>query len=482
MLADVGSEPSYDPIILRRVVEELASLILEANGGGKLVIPDLHEYYNSRVGHSKQRFGVGVKRAMRHGYKWKRDSKIGFFIKVENYKNTEEKEFSEEVKDPRGIFGRDPVFGLTYGRFTSKLEELLKRVPGFDKGKDFYEMGKFVEDHPEVDWTYYDDDASKFESSQRERLLRDVELALWKLILTEQDYDLLLACFETKMLKRGFTRLGAFFEFYALRCSGEVDTWVGNTLLNWVAHRYFEVVNGFPSRQFIVTGDDGTGAYPRSHSSEIQNTFPLFGFDCKLRFISDPTQLEFCSAKFIEYAPGKWMLFPDIAKLLRNIGVMKNVDFESSVGHFYYSLGYMYKIMFPGVEFFQRLSTFLMSLTKNPKVRFVSEELLRYVSPLYVEVFRDSKSFNNVHIDPRFVSVGLIMSYGISPSELAQIYDWFDNVTVDISNCDKRFNRKGSPAPVFTRVELDSVQKILETGIKSSVPEIQRYVRSMRDR
>jgi hypothetical protein len=310
-------------------------------------------------------------------------------------------------------------------------------------------------------------------------LLIDGELALWKKILSKQDFALFKKCFKLKMCKHGWTRHGLEFVFHALRCSGETDTWLGNTILNWIAHRYFEKVNNLPKYNFVVTGDDGNGAFPRNlDPSTLINTFPMFGFDCKLRFISDPLELEFCSCKYVEYSPGCWMLCPNIPKLLRNIGLMKNVDFANCVGHYYYSLGYMYKVMFPGCPFFTQLSAFLMRLTKNPKVRFVNIEHFKYLNPMYVEVFRSGTP--NVQISQDLFMTGIQMAYGLMPSDLAQIYAYFDEIDVDLAGMDNRFNRKGTPSPMYSSRELAHVEEYMRDVMlqSSSIEEWEYQVSS----
>ncbi len=477
-LRDIGKPANLDPKILDSVVKELADLIIKANGGKKLKPKTLEEFYASRSGHSKQRFGKAINQVLQRGFDPIGDSKIKAFQKMEAYECKGEEVFEDEVKDPRMIMGRDPVFGLAYGRFTSALEEVIKNVPGFDKGKDFFDMGKFVEEHPQEHWTYYDDDASKFESSQQEDPLRKIELKVYELVFETDELDVLRQCFEIKMFKHGFTRLGLDFLFYALRCSGEVDTWLGNTILNWVAHRYFEIVNNYPALHFSVTGDDGNGARPK-HSPEPINTFPLFGFDCKLRFFDDPTELEFCSAKYLEYYPGKWMLCPDPRKILRNIGLMKNVDFNYCVGHYYYSLGYMYKVMFGDFPFFRQLSEFLMGITKNNKVRHINLDLLRHVNPAQLEMIKSGSTSRD--FSENLVIVGLQMAYGLQPSTLGVVYEYFKNTEVDVTGRDRRFNRKGIRSPEFSSQQLRAVQSGMDQTLRESTKRVHSYIQRKRE-
>jgi hypothetical protein len=457
-LRDIGKPVSYDKKILDSIVTELANLIKKKIDLDFLPIPDLKEFYDERAGHSKQRLGKAINDVIKKGYDPIKDSKIKSFIKLENYENDDDKPFQDILKEPRMIMGRDPKFGLTYGRYTTALEKIVMELPGFKKGKNFFEQGEFVEKHPQENYQYYFDDASKFESSQREQLLRDIELGLWQQILSPHDFSIMQLLFELKMIKSGYTKHMIKFCFYALRCSGEFDTLLFNTVLNWAAHRYFEIVNKIPDYNFVVTGDDGIGAYPKGMLNFV-DTFPTFGFECELIFVKDPIELEFCSAKFIEYHPGKWMLCPNIPKLLRNVGVIKNKDFDKCIGHFYYSLGYMYKVMFPNFPFFTELSTFLMGITKNPKVKCVNIDHLRYLNPMYVDIFRNGSI--DVLFNYNLFTTGMQMAYGLQRSALHAVYDYFDSVEISMPGCDNRFNKKGASAPTFTYQQASVVESLL---------------------
>jgi len=477
-LRDIGQPESYDTALVDEILVELAGLIKQQNGGALLEIPTLHEFYESRTGHSKQRLGKALQTVADTGFDPLKCSKIKAFIKNEKYSLDELTDPESQIKDPRIIMGRDPRFGLIYGRFTTALEKIVKHVKGFDKGDTFFDMGKFIEEHPSEIWSYYYDDASKFESSQREKLLRHVECGLMKLILKPEDYQEFMRCFEVKMIKQGFTRHGLEFLFYALRCSGEFDTWLFNTILNWVAHRYFEKKNKSGNIDFITTGDDGVGAHLRNKKMTL-NTFPEFGFDCTLEFVRSPTDLEFCSSKFVEYYPGKWMLCPNIPKLLRNIGFLINPDFNNCIGHYYYSLGYMYRIMFPGFPFFDQLSKFLMNITQNKRVRFVQVEHLKYLNPMYVEVFKNGKT--TVEFSEKLFKIGIQMAYSLLPSELDHVYDYFDTTEVDVSHRDNRFNKKGASAPTFSAAQCQFVQERMDASMINSLPNVLSFVKRLKE-
>jgi hypothetical protein len=274
------------------------------------------------------------------------------------------------------------------------------------------------------------------------------------------------------MIKEGVTRYGIRFLFYALRCSGEFDTWLCNTIVSWLANRYLELVNGLPAYNFRVTGDDNFGAKPRG--MDIINTYPQFGFECDFQLVNDVHELEFCSAKFVEYYPGKWMLCPDPFKIMRNIGYIKNADFEHCIGHYYYTVGYMYTIMFPNLPFFHNFGRFLMGITRNPKVKHVNMNFLRYHNPMVVDAFRVGGKEVTVSTDLFYI--GIEMAYGLQRSHIELLDEFYANAEIDITGHDKKFNRKGSPAPLFSDAQLDEVQGLIEATLRASEAKIARKV------
>lgn len=455
---------NYDLGIVNGILDELAQHILRANNGSRMKPITLLDFLDSRTGHSKQRYCKAFSKMQKRQFDPVKDSGIKAFIKNEKY---------SEHKPPREIMGRDPVFNLLYGRYTIPLEKLLKHVPGFDKGKDFFEMGKFMEKYVGSKH-FMDCDFSKFESTQREALLKLVECGLWKRILAPEYLPYINSLFRIKMVKKGVTTNGVQFQFYACRGSGDMDTWLFNTILNWVACRYFEIVNKTGNTDFITTGDDSNIAVPMGFSDPI-DTFKLFGFDSKLRLLRDPYDVEFCSSKYIEYFPGRWMLCPNIKKICNNIGLMINSDFNKCIGHYYYSIGYMYSVLFPNFPFFSQLSSFLMGITKNPKVR-VNTEHLKFLNPMYLEFFREGSS--GVQCSQNMVEVGFMLAFSLQRTELNQIYHYLSTTKVNVTFCDKVFRKRGNPTPPPTPFECEWVQQSMESRLLSTRPQVNRFVKA----
>jgi len=454
-LKTTDNDVTYDQSVVENILDELAQDMLAQNPG--VLIPyTLEEFMSSRTGSVRKRYDAAVATMTRRKFNPLRDADISCFIKNEKY---------AEMKPPRAIMGRDPVFNLLYGRFTLPLEKLMAKLPCFAKGKDYFARGAWIEPYY-GNYRFLANDYSKFESTQREKLLRDVELGLWKRMLHPDAYAIVELCFEIKMCKRGVTGNGVKFDFYACRGSGDMDTGLFNTIINYVACRYFEIKNMLPPKNFCVDGDDSCLAVP-NHRVDYVNTFSEFGLDAKLEFV-DSNAVEFCSAKFVEYASGKFVLCPDIKKLCNNLGTLINSDFEKSVGHYYYTLGYMYHVMFGALPFFDQLSQFLMGISGTKKL--INLDLVRHLNPSFLDAFKmHDENLGGVRhardVDPVRFRLGVWLAFGFSQAELASMETWFATTKLDLGGRDRRFNRQGKAKTPWTSDELLDVQTQMEISV-----------------
>jgi len=450
-MRDVPSKPTYDRAIVEQCIDELA-VILEKANGGPFVPLTIAEFIQGREGYSKRRYLRAADHMARHGVDVYRGSGIKAFVK---------REFYSERKAPRMIMGRDPIFNILYGRFTVPLEHAMMRVPEFSKGKDFFQRGEQLE--PYMHETILENDYSKFEASQTIPVLRQIELGLLKRLF-KMFHKIVTTLFNVKMVKRGRTTNGVKFCLVGCRGSGDIDTGLFNTLVNWVAMRYFEIVNKFPSRRFALDGDDSWSAIPRG--APYINTYPQFCFDAKLKLKNHWSDVEYCSAKFVEYRPGRLVLMPNVRKLLNNIGHCKNELFTNCLGHYYYSLGYMYSICFPGFPIFTELSKFLMGITSNPKVR-VSKQILDLTNYKFSEAF--SLGSPNRVIDYDLTLMNTLLAYDIGHEEYSSIISYFATEKPVIL-VDKIFRKRGGGCKITVNYDIIEAEanKHLETNVTRS--------------
>lgn len=382
-----------------------------------------------------------------------KDNKMQAFIKNEIY--------SEEGKPPRMIMGRDPKFNLIYGLFTTSLEHAMINLPQISKGKNFIDRGKQFHDLIFGD-LILEGDCSKFEGSQRLELLRQIELGIWKRLESTPNYKLLENIFSSKMRKQGFTNHGVYFDFWYCRGSGDMDTGLFNTLLMYVACRYFEIINNFGNGNFICDGDDNLIKIPIG-CRNFQNTFKEFGFDAKLILRNDYHDANYCSGKFIQYSNNKFIYIQDVIKLMNNLPIFKKSNFINCKADYYHSLGYMYKIIYQQIPLFNNISNFLLRNTPNYHVK---TEILNDINPSHCEAFKNSTYL--LDLDLNVCNVEICMCFNIGMGQLDTYCDWYDRSIISFEKTEcKKYNNSKTPRVRLSEVEIEQVYQLLVTGIKS---------------
>jgi hypothetical protein len=357
--------------------------------------------------------------------------------------------------------GRDPRFNLIYGLYTTPLESAMKHLPEISKGRNFKQRGNqffekiYGQNIAEVDF-------SKYESTQRLEILRLVELGLAKRLMCDADYQIFQQLFTAKMRKRGTTLSGTKFEFWYCRGSGDMDTGLFNTLITWVACRYFEIYNKTGHYNFICDGDDNLMKIPIGHP-KLVDTFAHFGFEAKLKVLSDYHDAEYCSGRFVQYQPGKFYYVQDVRKMMEQLRIFRKTQFNHCKGTYYHSLGYMYKVLYPDFPLYSSIASFLMRIAPNKRVQV---EMLNEINPSHTEAFKGSKGLEML-INKESLEVEIGMCFGLQQGEIRRLSDWYDAKIVTLrQEEDKRYNVTSAPAELLTKFEQDVVEQLMETSVR----------------
>jgi len=328
------------------------------------------KFVKAKTGVVRKRYLKAYKQLLKGTRNLKKISKIKAFVKEERY--------YEEGKAPRMIMGRDPRFNILYSRFTSRLEEAFFSLPQVANSCDFRSCGKkFAE--LLGDWLF-ENDMSKYESSQREFHLY-LEFLVYANVVSKEEIDDLMVLFATKMKKRGEAS-GVKFEFDFCRGSGDMDTSLGNGILNYIATMYFMIVNFCPNyktsgkclfekcqgcwyNKFVLKGDDNYGKC-RKGEIKLINTFLDFGFDAKLKVNTSPKTTEFCSGNFVELADGSYYYVQKLKKLVQSLETCINGNYIKNgwLSHYYKSLGLMYKHLYGNLPVYGEIADFLLTSSK----------------------------------------------------------------------------------------------------------------------
>lgn len=432
-----------DRALLDRILVDLARRIKE------IIEPfDGAGFLERKKGRLRTRY-TGAYTRMQRGYNLNRNSNIAAFVKNERY--------FEAGKAPRMIMGRDPRFNVLYAQIIEPIEKAFFSLPQVANACDFKKCGEKFSDL--VGEWFMENDMSKFEGSQRYFVLQ-MEHLIYSLVMPEKR-DLLDVLFAYKIRKKGTTQSGVHFEFWECRGSGDMDTSLGNGILNYIATQYFLMKNFCPACEmsacalpgcrtykFVVKGDDSYASYPRFGTHV--NTYSYFGFDAKIIIRKKPEDVEFCSGHFLEYSPGKYLYVQKLVKLIETLTTCINAEVIRNGWHsqYYKSLGLMYKKLYAGIPVYEDIADFLLSSDSKLGLNL---HLIPYYNIL--DAFSNySGSVDNVQTPLVFVSMAMIN--GLDIADLNLIQSWFRSNTLSFSpELSKKCNLRSKPG--LPPVEVD---------------------------
>jgi len=348
--------------LLGRIIDHLAKQISE------FFCPDFsfQQYVRKKPGAVRRRFLKAYKQMCDGQRNLSANSEIAAFVKNERY--------FEEGKSPRMIMGRDPKFNIVYCRFIARLEDAFFKLPQVANACDYTKCGRKFEELFRHCNSMFENDMSKFEATQRDVLLA-IEFMIYEKVFRScgrsDEIDDLLTVFAAKCIKPVVTGNGVKATFNWCRGSGDMDTSLGNGIINYVTTMYFMIYNfcdvdctleqcGCFFDKFVLKGDDSYGCCPKS---ELFNTYAWFGLDAKLIYRSDARTVEFCSGHFIRTGDGHWTYVQKLRKLITSVSTCINTDTIKNgwLAHYLKSLGLMYKKLYLGVPIYEDFADMLMT-------------------------------------------------------------------------------------------------------------------------
>lgn len=429
---DIGK---LDMNLVMRIVEHLASEMQTHYKPGF----SFNQFVKSKPGSVRKRYLKAYKQLLNGGANLSKIDTISAFVKNERY--------FEEGKSPRMIMGRDPRFNILYARFISRLEESFFSLPQVANSCDYWKCGEKFKNLL-GDWMF-ENDMSKYESSQRKFHLY-LEFLVYSMVVPRSEVNDLAILFAAKMKKKGHAE-GVNFEFDFCRGSGDMDTSLGNGVINYLATMYFMIKNncvrdqckfkdcGCPFDRFVLKGDDNYGWCAKG--AVLINTFLAWGFEAKLKVNNDARKTEFCSGHFVELADGRFYYVQKLKKLIQSLEVCINTDYIKNgwVAHYYKSLGLMYSVLYGSLPIYKDIAEFL--LTSSSKLGINTN--LTTESYGANECFKVHKrNIEQVDVCPR-TYVDIVVNNDFSFAEALELQHYFKNSALSFPpHLSKRCNIK----------------------------------------
>lgn len=213
---------------------------------------------------------------------------VKVFMKNETYED--DGTDSLEYKYPRGIYARVDEFKMFCGAAFQCVSEVVFSHRDFIKKTDVRDRPKLIASKLREDWYTYETDFSSMEGSISRKMFR-IEFMFYRHILPNYtrwgDIWNVLAGVNNIRGKDFLCRIRA------CRMSGEMNTSVGNGLINWSVLRFVAWESGADIRLF-VEGDDGIFTTSRR---VLEPVFSELGFKVKLIEVRDFRHASFCGLR-----------------------------------------------------------------------------------------------------------------------------------------------------------------------------------------
>lgn len=234
------------------------------------------------------------------------------------------------TKAPRAIQYRRPEFNLSLAKYLKPLEEVVYAVRDpitnlryFAKGRNLQERAADIIEHYEYfnDCIVLEADHAKFDSCVRVEHLKRIHNFYRKFFKSHTLRQLLRYQFRNK----GFSSRGLRYRVKGTRMSGDFDTALGNSLLNFMVLCQALENCGLKKGEYsiYIDGDDSLIFMSRTNKIKLLS-FTEFGFETKWD-VKDLITAEFCKGHVIRCDPP--ILVRDPIRILSNLNVcLKSFD------------------------------------------------------------------------------------------------------------------------------------------------------------
>jgi len=329
---------SGDNIILRA----LNQLVHENNGYEQLKRSSFREVINHYSGAKKKEYERGAQSLSDDPLNFKKDAKVRMFLKDDKYHidTLETKREDAEIKPARCIQFRNKRYGLTLATYLQPLEHkvysLVDRTGTFvfAKGRNMDQRASDLA----AKWDSFVNpvgillDHSKFDCHVKEEHLEQEHAFYENWFKGDQKLSMLL-----RMQKRnsGSTHLGTTYRTVGTRMSGDQNTGLGNSCINYGMLRPF----GGENAAYYIDGDDSVIIVERADLNKLDfSFFELMGMSTKHEVVYELEKVEFCQCRPV-YDGVNWHMVRNPMRVLARLPWLTNKKHLPVIPRYLKSIG-----------------------------------------------------------------------------------------------------------------------------------------------
>lgn len=213
------------------------------------------------------------------------------------------------TKAPRAIQYRSPMYNLLIGRFLHGYEKALydwpdvgpSRTPFMAKGKNLQERASILVEKISCfkDPLFICLDHSKFDSSISEELL-GIEHRYYNKHFKSKFLRFLL---RKQLNNKGYTKSGIKYRVRGTRMSGDFNTGLGNSLINYLCLRSW-LDSASVKGEIFLDGDDSIIIVEADQQAKLNpEHFSRWGFTTKIQITKNINEVEFCQCRLLPSGP-----------------------------------------------------------------------------------------------------------------------------------------------------------------------------------
>lgn len=323
----------------------------------------LFDVVRSYSGPKRAQYRSGYFSLMREGWsEW--FTRIKMFIKPDRYSQAD-----IGSKMPRAIQFRSKEYNLCLASYLKPVEEFVyneikindRRV--ICKGLSPMARGHLVYAKLQdfVNPVYFEIDHSKFDSTVRVEHLKSLHKYYQRFYPRDQQLRKLL---RHQLNNKGVTKSGIKYEVKGTRMSGDFDTGLGNSIINYWCLRGWLRRCGFKKFDIVLDGDDSIVIVEKNEEYKAKpGLFEHLGFETKFFVKYDIHQVDFCQSRlmitpFPNFVRSPLRALSHTNVVLRSYGKKTYLEWAAGIGRCELSLN-------PGVPILQVLGLKLSTCSQR---------------------------------------------------------------------------------------------------------------------
>lgn len=354
----------------------------------KTLSPSSEEYIIGRYSGPKKKLLEQARESLAIDPVTRDDAKVNMFLKADKYHQA-------DYGAPRCIQYRNKRYCLRLATYLHPIEAMVYKItdhtgtPAIAKSRNMMQRGEDLR----AKWEAYTDpiaillDHSKFDAHCSAELL-SLEHRFYTHCYSVGDGQAeLKKLLNWQMFNRGVTKNGTRYETVATRMSGDQNTGLGNSLINYALLQEFNKFYKL-NAAIYVDGDDSVLICERSKCKNLQmDFFKQFGMVTKVDYATMFEKVEFCQSRPV-YDGVKWRMVRNPERFISRLPWLVYNLPQSCWPRYLKSVGMCEVALGVGVPVGQYLGR---TLTQSGKGRYMITDLhyqamKEFVTPLHSKV------------------------------------------------------------------------------------------------